>query len=52
MKVLIFPADTKCPMPRRYYARTRGEFVVYVEKMAEWEQEVWLMAMKAIGEDK
>ena len=51
MKVLVFPANSRCPMPHKYYARRRGEWVVYVEKMAEWEQEVWLMAMKAVAND-
>ena len=51
MRVLVFPKDTRCPMPHKYYARRRGEFVVYAEKMTKWEQEIWLMAMKAVAND-
>ena len=49
-RILIFPADTLCPMPHGYWIRTNDKrFVVKVWMMKPWEDELWQRAIVAIG---
>lgn len=51
-RVLIFPVDTKVPLPRRYSVRVTDGCLVKLCKMQPWEQEAWLIGILAVKGDK
>ena len=47
-RIVLFPLDTKAPMPHRCFARTADHYIVKWWKMTELERDVWLTALAAI----
>jgi hypothetical protein len=50
-KALLFPPDTKAPLPAGQYKVTANGYLVFIESMEAEELRLWTMALEAIGQE-